>query len=85
VLEELWTEISPTGAYWNPTRSLSDNRIAPFASDSSTYAFVATAGDKTTIDVVLLFRRAFKNLALQKGWEISDIVMESKVISVSAY
>lgn len=28
VLEELWTEVSPSGAYWNPTRVLSDNRLA---------------------------------------------------------
>jgi len=83
VLEELWTEVSPSGAYWNPTRILNDNRIAAFATDSSTYTFVATIEDKITIDVVLLFRRAFKDLALQKGWEIHDIVMERKVISVS--
>jgi hypothetical protein len=83
VLEELWTEVSPTGAYWNPTRLLSDNRIAAFAVDSSTYTFVTNSDDKTTVDVVLLFRRALIDLASQKNWEIHDIVMESKVISVS--
>jgi hypothetical protein len=83
VLEELWTEVSPTGAYWNPTRLLSDNRIAAFASDSSTYTFVTDADEKTTVDVVLLFRRAFIDLASQKDWETHDIVMESKVISIS--
>ncbi len=83
VLEELWTEVSPSGAYWNPTRILNDNRIAAFATDSSTYTFGATIEDKITVDVVLLFRRAFKDLALQKNWEIHDIVMERKVISVS--
>ena len=85
VLEELWTEISPTGAYWNPTRLLSDNRIAAFAADSSTYTFVADTDNKITVNVVLLFRRAFIGLASQKDWEIQDIVMESKVISVSGY
>jgi len=83
VLEEFWTEVSPTGAYWNPTRLLSDNRIAAFAADSSTYTFVTGTDDTTTVDVVLLFRRAFIDLASQKDWEIHDIVMESKVISVS--
>jgi len=82
VLEEFWTEVSPTGAYWNPTRILSDNRIAAFASDSSTYTFITDTNDKTTVEVVLLFRRAFIDLASQKDWEIHDIVMESKVISV---
>jgi hypothetical protein len=83
VLEELWTEVSPTGAYWNPTRILSDNRIAAFATDSSTYTFAADADDMITVDVVLLFRRAFIELASQKGWEIHDIIMEHKVINAS--
>jgi len=85
VLEELWTEVSPTGAYWNPTRLLSDNRIAAFAADSSIYTFVADTDDKITVNVVLLFRRAFIDMALQKGWGMSDIVMESKVVSVLGY
>jgi hypothetical protein len=82
VLEELWTEVSPTGAYWNPTRILSDNRIAPFATDISTYTFVTNTNNKTTVEALLLFRRAFIDLASQKDWEINDIVMECKVISV---
>jgi len=82
VLEELWTDVSPTGAYWNPTRLLSDNRIAAFAADSSTYTFVTNTDDTATVDVVLLFRRTFINLASQKDWEIPDIIMESKVIRV---
>jgi hypothetical protein len=83
VLEELWTEVSPTGAYWNPTRLLSDNRIAAFATDSSKYTFITDRNDRTTVNVVLLFRRAFIDLATQKDWEIDDIVMESEVITVS--
>jgi len=82
VLEELWTDVSPTGAYWNPTRLLSDNRIAAFAADSSIYTFVTGTDDTATVDVVLLFRRALIDLASQKDWEIPDIIMESKVISV---
>ena len=83
VLEELWTEVSPTGAYWNPTRILSDNRIAAFAADSSTYTFAAGADDMITVDVVLLFRRVFIELASQKDWAIHDIIMEHKVINAS--
>jgi hypothetical protein len=83
VLEEFWTEVSPTGAYWNPTRVLSDNRIAVFATDRSTYTFVTDSYDKLTVDVVLLFRRAFIELATQKSWEIRDIIMEHQVLNVS--
>jgi hypothetical protein len=83
VLEELWTEVSPTGAYWNPTRILIDNRIAAFAADSSAYTFATGADDMITVDVVLLFRRTFIELSSQKDWEMRDILMEHKVINAS--
>jgi len=63
--------------------SLSDNRIAVFAADSSTYTFVPAAEDKITVEVVLIFRRAFIDLADRKGWQVPDIVMEKEVIGVS--
>jgi hypothetical protein len=76
VLEELWTEVSPTGAYWNPTREVSDTRLAAFATDASRYTFAAPAEGDVQIEVTLLFRRAFIELMDQKGWEVEDIVME---------
>jgi hypothetical protein len=82
-LEELWTEISPTGAYWNPTRVLNDNRLAAFATDTSTYTFAAPAESEVTVEVALLFRRAFKELMDQKGWDVPDILMEWEVITLS--
>lgn len=82
VLEELWTEVSPTGAYWNPTRVVGDNRIAAFATDTSTYAFAAPGEGEITIEVTLLFRRAFIELMDQKGWEVPDIVMEHECITI---
>ena len=84
VLQELWTEVSPTGAYWNPTRVLSDNRLAAFATDSSVYTFAAPTEGEVTVEVTLLFRRAFKELMDQKGWDVPDIVMEQEVIPLSA-
>lgn len=82
ILEELWTEVSPTGAYWNPTRVLSDNRLAAFATDTSTYTFVSVADSEITIDVKLIFRRAFIKLITQKSWDTPDIVMEHEQIRV---
>jgi hypothetical protein len=84
ILEELWTEVSPTGAYWNPTRVLSDNRLAALATDTSTYTFAAPTKGEATVEVALLFRRAFKELMDQKGWDVPDIVMEQKVILLPA-
>ena len=83
VLEELWTEVSPTGAYWNPTRVLSDNRLAAFATDSSAYTFAAPAEGQANVEVTLLFRRAFYELIQQKGWDVPDIVMDSAQATVS--
>ena len=82
VLEELWTEISPSGAYWNPTRVLSDNRLAAFATDTSSYTFSAPTGAGVTVEVTLLFRRAFIELADQKGWDVPDIVMERQTLRI---
>lgn len=78
ILQELWTEIAPTGAYWNPTRVLSDTRLAPFQADTSVYVFRSQEAP-TTVDVVVLFRRAYVELMDEKAWDIPDIVMERVV------
>ncbi|KAA3643484.1 MAG: hypothetical protein DWQ07_23520 [Chloroflexi bacterium] len=84
ILQELWTEVSPTGAYWNPTRVLSDNRIPAMGTDLSTYSFADPPEGEVTIEVKLLFRRAFIELADQKGWELEDIVMARESITIFA-
>jgi len=84
ILEELWTEVSPSGAYWNPTRVLDDNRLAAFATDTSIYTFAAPTEGEVTVEVTLLFRRAFIELMDQKGWDVPDIVMEKEVFTLSA-
>ena len=82
VLEELWTGISPSGAYWNPTRVLSDNRLAPFATDTSSYVFSSPNEGKGMVKITLIFRRAFIELRDQKGWDIPDIVMAQRSIPI---
>ncbi|MGD8555486.1 MAG: carboxypeptidase regulatory-like domain-containing protein [Anaerolineales bacterium] len=77
ILEELWTEISPTGAYWNPTRELSDTRLAAMAEDENSWIFAAPADGEPVIEIRLLFRRAFIDLMDLKGWETPDIQMEA--------
>jgi hypothetical protein len=85
VLEELWTEVAPTGAYWKHTRVLEDSRIPALATDVSAYAFAAPAEPgKVTVDVQLLFRRAFKPLVDLKGWDVPDILMEHGTLTVVA-
>lgn len=82
VLEELWTEVSPSGAYWRQTRILSDNRIAAFATDTSRYTFAQAPAGGIIIEAKLIFRRAFYELNLQKGWQAPDILMTSSITKV---
>lgn len=80
VLQEIWTGIYPSGAYWNPTRVLSDNRIPAFASDLTKYVFAASENGEIRIEVRLIFRRAFIGLMDQKGWDVPDILMYQEEI-----
>lgn len=82
VLAELWTDVSPTGAYWNQTRLVSDNRLAAFSTDTSRYIFTAVQTGNTKISVRLIYRRAFRLLANQKGWQTPDILMEATEMEV---
>jgi hypothetical protein len=82
ILSERWTGVSPTGAYWNPTTIVSDNRIPAFGADESEYVFRTPAEGAVEVRVRLLFRRAFMLLMDQKGWEVEDILMEEEVVEV---
>ena len=82
ILMEMWTEITPTAAYWNPTRVVSDNRLAAFETDTSTYSFVKPEDGDASVKVTLIFRRAFIKLMGQKGWDVPDVVMEEKTLSI---
>ncbi len=84
LLKELWTEIYPSGAYWNPTVLVSDNRIAAGESDTTTYTFASPVSGRINIDVRLLFRRAFIDLIDQKGWNAPDIVMAEQALVLGA-
>jgi hypothetical protein len=82
LLEEIWTGVSPTAAYWNPTRVVMDTRLGAYESDVGKFLFIAPDSGDVRIEAVLLYRRAYKNLMDLKGWSEPDIVMESAAISV---
>ena len=87
ILQEMWTEVSPTGAYWNPTRILSDNRIPAMESDTTSYVFQpskVSEAFEVSVNVKLLFRRAFIELMDQKGWDNADIIMAEQSILISS-
>jgi len=85
ILQEMWTEVTPSGAYWNPTRIASDNRIPAMGSDITSYIFQTSEVSKTSevfVEVKLLFRRAFIELMDQKGWDDPDILMAEEQLVV---
>ncbi len=83
LLEEIWTGVSPTGAYWNPTRIVMDTRLAALESDVGEFLFIAPDSGDVRIEAVLLYRRAYKKLMELKGWSDPDIIMESAAVSIS--
>jgi mono/diheme cytochrome c family protein len=76
VLEELWTGVAPTGAYWKQTRILRDNRIPAFGEAVSSYRFGLPREGTVKLEVRLLYRRAFYDLMARKNWSSPDILME---------
>lgn len=76
VLQEIWTELYPSGSYWNPTRILGDNRLMPFEADRTIYSFQMGDAESAAIHVQLIYRRATKELMDQKSWNFPDILME---------
>ncbi|MFI5382182.1 MAG: carboxypeptidase regulatory-like domain-containing protein, partial [Tepidisphaerales bacterium] len=83
ILQELWTEVSPTAAYWNPTVLREDTRIPALGQDTSQYDFLApAAGGPVQVTAKLVFRRAFRTLSTWKQWNDADIFMNQSSVSI---
>jgi hypothetical protein len=82
ILEEKWTEVAPTAAYWNPTVLREDTRIAALASDVANWGFQESSiGGPVKVTARLIFRRAFRSLQKQKGWDTPDILMNETTVT----
>lgn len=82
ILEELWTGVSPSAAYWRQTTLKEDTRIPARATDTTQYEFRAMDNGSATVEAKLIFRRAFPELAKQKGWELQDIEMTRQPLTL---
>lgn len=82
LLRDEWTGEMPTGAYWRPVTIVSDTRLPAMATDTSQYVFDVIDAEDASVDVRLIFRRAFQELSEQKGWNDPDILMEQATIDV---
>lgn len=80
ILEELWTEIAPSAAYWRQSRIIADTRIPAKETDVTRYKFRTDQPGMIIVDARLIFRRAFKDLAEAKKWEIPDVEMEHETL-----
>jgi hypothetical protein len=84
ILEELWTDVSPTGSYWAQTRLLEDTRLPALETATSRYVFEDDGDSTLTVEVSLIFRRAFYDLMRWKGWDTPDILMEQVIVDLPA-
>jgi nitrate/TMAO reductase-like tetraheme cytochrome c subunit len=83
ILEEMWTEVAPTAAYWNPTVLREDTRIPALASDVANWGFEEPSiGGPVKVTARLIFRRAFRALQKQKSWDTPDILMNEATRTV---
>ncbi len=83
LLRDKWSGEMPTAAYWREVELVEDTRILPLATDATTYSFQLPAGSAATVNVKLIYRRAFQKLAQQKGWPDADSVMAEATISIA--
>jgi len=68
---------------WRPSRILSDNRIAAFETDTSYYYFkVPFQSQNISISAQLIYRRFFKPWMTEKEFDIPDITMENKTLTL---
>jgi len=78
------TNLSPTAAYWNPTKHVftniakgnsSDTRLDPNVPDNAAFGIAIPSSGKVSVTVKLVYRYAFIDLARQKGWTRRDIIV----------
>jgi hypothetical protein len=84
VLADQASKEFPVVSYWKQSTIVSDNRIAAGSADRSSYTFaLPPESGQLEVTAELRFRRLFHDLAVEKGWEISDIVMETGAASLT--
>jgi hypothetical protein len=84
ILRDEWTGEMPTGAIWRPVTVAEDTRLAAMATDTSRYEFRSPPSGDVTVEVRLIYRKAYQQLMQWKGWTDPDIVMEEATLHVAA-
>jgi hypothetical protein len=78
VLRDVATGEMPVVSYWNQTQIVSDNRIAAFETDTSTYSYSieSSYAGEISINATLFLRRVFYDEGRARDWDMPDIKME---------
>ena len=64
--------------FWRATEVIEDTRIRGAESDEITFRFAAPPeGGEASVTARLVYRRAFREMVLTKGWDVEDIEMAS--------
>jgi hypothetical protein len=82
VLKDDWTGEMPTVAFWRPVTIAEDTRLAALATDATHYRFALPEGEAASVNLRLIYRRAFYQLSQEKGWNDPDILMEHETLQV---
>lgn len=85
ILMDKDTNIAPAIDYWNPIQAAwngSDTRLLPRKPVVSEYGFASPSSGGAVIKVRLLYRYAFIDLARQKGWSLTDVLVAESVVEV---
>jgi hypothetical protein len=85
LLKDRDTNEMPSFAYWNsiePAWQVSDTRLVPGQAVQSEYSFVAPSNGSAVIAVRLIYRKAFIEIARQKGWPLINLDIEATKASV---
>jgi len=63
--------------YWKRTMVLEDSRLPPLGTYNQVFKFEAREGmHKAVVNVRLIYRKAFKQLARHYGWDLEDVVIK---------
>jgi hypothetical protein len=80
MLEQRWTGVAPTSAYWTQTRIVEDTRLLPRVRVTRSFEFLVPGAADVSIGARLVLRRAPYAVMRQKNWQVPDIEMVRVVV-----
>lgn len=83
LLRDKWSGEFPSGSYWREVELVEDTRLAALATDASEFAFALNRNAAVTVEVRLLYRRAFQQLMVWKAWPDEDLVLAERTLVIN--